>query len=214
MFYKNYLQKEEFINHEIKEINIVEEKIEIIVPAFTDFEHWSYLDNVLSNVKESDVILMEFYHEFKDLVIQFFKGNIADLKQSFANQMRELDPKLMELEPKLNISPSHYYILERLKGKRFAAFETLEDYDFNIRDIDERNEVIIKNIAANIENYSCTSTFLIFMAFAHSRVLRNYLNTHDKKFDLNEYTKQKFDIKWKQKEGLYCYSFILESKFC
>lgn len=166
--------------------------LDIKVPFFTDFTTGAYLKQVLNEVKENTVIALEYYHELKDLLLQCLKQEINYEKFSNAclNRMQEIDPELKK-EPNYKIKPTFEYIIKSLSGKKFLAIETLEDYDFDTRSLDERNEIIYTNLGNVINKYINQAESIILLATnGHSMpIIVN--NQEDNEFNINKYVKYK-----------------------
>lgn len=189
------------------------EEFNVIVPAFTDFEHWDYLDNTLEDIRKSDVILMELYHEFKDLTLDYFEDNYppSEYRQLVNKQLGIIHPELIKREPNHTISKTHGYIIDRLVGKEFLAFETLEPYDYFKKTNNQRNITLFKNIGELIEDYyEKTNRIVLLMSTAHTRPIRYYLNSQEQ-LDLNDYSKIKLRITKLIKEKKYNYSFVMSA---
>jgi hypothetical protein len=169
-------------------------ELEVKVPFFTDFTRSEYLRKTLNEIGENDVIAIEFYHEFKDLLLDFLnkKLNYEKLSLDYKNKMRFLDPELIKKEPNHKIAPTFEYIIKSLSNKKYLALETLEDYDYGVRSLEQRNKVIYSNLGMVINKYiNQAENVVLFTAMGHSTPL--LMNMSEKNnLNINNYVKYKF----------------------
>ena len=185
--------------------------IELLIPAFTDHNHWKGLDIVLQDVRKDDVVIMELYHELKEITLEYLNGTLStSYKLSVTQIISQQDPELIEQRPCITINPTHFHIINSLKNRSFKSFETLEDYCFGAP-VEERNKRIIPKIASLIRQHG-PGRYIVLMAAGHSMPLLQNLNDLDSPCCLNS---QGFNLEVidKVREDQY-FSYVLSGHLC
>ncbi|MBD3312502.1 hypothetical protein GF352_03560 [archaeon] len=176
----------------------MEDYLTVKVPHFTHHAYGSpYFRGELKNVQPRDVIALEGYCEFKELYLKFLnkKINFKTLEDNYVKGIESIDPGVRERVPQLGIPNVFGFILEELKGKKFLELEMMEDYDFDKRDLTQRNIIMFKNLGSIIDkHYKETNSIICLTAFGHSISLKGNIGSGNK-LDLTNYTNLAFKEK-------------------
>lgn len=180
----------------------MEDYLTVKVPHFTHHAYGSpYFRGLLKKIQSRDVIALEGYTEFKGLYLRFLNEEISfeSLENKYIKGIESIDPTVRKRVPHLGVPNVFRFILEELKGKDFLELEMMEDYDFDKRDLTQRNIIMFKNLGAVIDKYyKETNSIICLTAFGHSISLKGNICSGNN-LDLISYTNLAFKEKRKVK---------------